>query len=68
MDKSEKVEDAKDRLANRRARLAQKEKQYERQYDLAHSRVNLTRLSDLEVWKFQIEMSEWELEQLKEDI
>ncbi len=68
MDNSEKVEDAKDRLVNRRARLAQKEKQFEKQYDLAHPRVNLKRLSDLEVWKFQIEMSEWEIEQLKEDI
>jgi hypothetical protein len=62
VDDPEKIEDAKDRLANQRAKLDQHEKMFEAQYPIVHPRINLMRLRDLEVWRFSIEIGEWELE------
>jgi hypothetical protein len=63
VDDLEKIEDAKDRLANQRAKLDQREKMFEDQYPMMHPRINLMRLHDLEVWRFNIEIDEWELEE-----
>lgn len=63
MDDNEKVEESKDLLAARRAWLDQRKTQFEKQYDFWPARINRNRLYDLEVWEFQLEMHEWELEQ-----
>lgn len=57
------IERRKDIIARLRARLDQREKQFENQYDMVHPMCNLERMDDLEVWKFRIEIAEWELEQ-----
>lgn len=50
-------------IASRRAELDQFEKQFEMQYGNKHPRVNWMRYRDLEAWKFELEIEEWELEQ-----
>lgn len=54
-------------LARRRARLDQQQKQFEAQYDMMLPSVNKKRLEDLEVWKFEIEFHEWELDRFIRD-
>lgn len=63
MDDQEKIENTKNRLAKQRAKLDQREKMFEEQYPMMHPRINLMRLHDLEVWRFSIEIGEWELEE-----
>jgi hypothetical protein len=48
-------------LARRKARLDQLEKKFQDQYPVVSPRTNEMRLNDLEAWKFEIEINEWEL-------
>lgn len=66
MDDSD-IQAAKDDLARRRAWLEQHEKEFEDQYAFMRPRLNKLRLDILELWKFRIEIDEWELEQLTKD-
>lgn len=61
-DREEIIAECQDWLAIRRAWLDQKEKQFEEQYSFVPPHVNRGRLEDLEIWKFRIEIHEWELE------
>lgn len=61
MDDQEKAEKL-EWLAARRAWLDQKQKQFDEQYPTVHPRLNRQRLDDLEAWRFEIEIHEWELE------
>lgn len=65
MDENEqraRIQQSKEWLARRTARLDQKKKQFEAQYPMVHPDVNLWRLDDLEVRAFSIEINRWELE------
>lgn len=42
------------------------QKQFEDQYPFVPARINLRRIEDLEAWKFEIEINEWELENCDE--
>lgn len=53
-------------IARRRARIDQMQKQFEDQYPFVPARINLRRIEDLEAWKFEIEINEWELENCDE--
>lgn len=50
-------------IARRKARLDQRQKEFEDQYSACCPHLNLFRMDWLEVEKFRIEISEWELEQ-----
>ncbi len=55
-----------DQVTLQRAQLDQKEKQFERQYDVVSPKINLLRMGDLEVWAFRIELMEWNIDKGKE--
>lgn len=57
------IQECKEWLARRKAWVDQKEKQFEAQYGFYPARINRERLEDLEIWKFQIEIHEYELEE-----
>lgn len=59
----ETIEACREWLAARKAWVDQKEKQFEDQYPMVSPPLNRMRFDDLEIWKFQIEINEWELEQ-----
>lgn len=48
-------------LARRKAWIDQMEKMFEEQYPMMPPRSNRKRLHDLEAWKFEVEVHEWEL-------
>lgn len=48
-------------IARRKARLAQREKQFEDQYPMVPARLNKQRQEDLDAWKLEIEVHEYEL-------
>lgn len=66
-DRDEIIAECKVWLANRRARLDQKEKQFQDQYPLVSPETNKQRMEDLEAWKFNIEVQEWELKNFVEE-
>lgn len=51
-------------LARRKAWLAQREKQFEDQYPFMSPSLNLKRHDDIQAWKFELEVHEWELEEI----
>lgn len=52
----------KDDIARRRAWLAQLTKRFEQHYDMMSPSTNLSRMNDLEVWKFRVEIDAWTLD------
>jgi hypothetical protein len=62
------IENTKDHLARRTARLDQRKKQFEEQYPICPPDVNLWRLDYIAVRKFKIDIDRWELEGKIKDI
>jgi hypothetical protein len=62
--KEQYIQECREWLARRKAFVDQREKQFNDQYPMARPDVNRKRLDDLEAMKFEIEVHEWELEQI----
>lgn len=61
------IKELQEDLAAQRAWVDQRQKQFDGQYDRWMPFINQKRLDDLEVWKFEIEIAEWELQQLMDE-
>lgn len=60
--KEQYIKECRDWLARRKAWIDQREKKFEDQYPMVPPHINRKRLEDLEAWKFELEVHEWELE------
>lgn len=60
--KAQYIQECLEWLARRKAWIDQKEKQFHDQYPLVSPETNRKRLNDLEAWKFNIQVHEWELD------
>lgn len=55
------VQQCREWIARRKARLDQRQRMFDNQYPMMNPRDNRKRLEDLEAWTFEIEFNEWEL-------
>jgi hypothetical protein len=64
MHDAEYIQECKEWIARRKARVDQMEKRFNDQYPLMSPATNQMRMNDLEAWRFEIEVNEWELSQI----
>lgn len=64
MDHDEYVEACLDWLARRKAQIDQMKKQFDDQYPMMHPDINRRRLEDIDAWEFNIQVHEWELDEI----
>lgn len=62
--KKQYVQECREWLARRKAWIDQMAKMFETQYPMMTPRTNRYRLDDLEAWKFEIQVHEWELQRI----
>lgn len=55
------IKECQEWLARRKAKIDQREKQFQDQYPLMSPRINRQRSEDLAAWQFEIELNEYEL-------
>lgn len=60
--KEQYVQECREWLARRKAFIEQWQRTFDMQYPMMSPRTNRRRLEDLEAWKFEVEVHEWELE------
>lgn len=62
--KEQYIQECREWIARRRAWIDQQQKFFDDRYPFLSAKTNKKRLDDLEAWKFEIEVHEWELQNI----